>query len=263
MTDTTSNGGALGLFSLEGQVALVTGAGRGLGFEIARGLAAAGALVLVNGRDEANLAAAVARIAVERGRAQALAFNVADDDAARQAIDRIVAEHGKLDILINNVGVRDRRGILDFDMASVRTLIDVDLNATFNMCRLAARAMAARGAGRIVNITSVTALLGAKGDAAYAAAKGGICSLTRAMAAELGGHGINVNAIAPGPFATEINEKAAASDAGTAWLKGRSALGRWGQPGEIAGAAIFLSAAASSFVTGQILVVDGGLASSF
>lgn len=252
-------------FSLEGRVALVTGAGRGLGLEIARGLAAAGARVWLNGRDARRLEEAATRLAqaatASLHPATPLAFDIADPSAVESALRRIVARDGRLDILVNNVGQRDRRPLEDFSLADVRALLEVNLVAPFELARRAAAAMGA--GGRIVNITSIAGPLARAGDAAYTAAKGGLDALTRALAAELGPRGITVNAVAPGFFATEANAELSADPRTIEWLRQRTSLGRGGEPHEIAGAVVFLASEAASYVTGHTLAVDGGYLAHF
>ncbi|WP_294103318.1 SDR family oxidoreductase [Sphingomonas sp.] len=236
----------------------MTGAGRGLGFEIAKALAAAGARVVLNGRDAARLATAAARI---EGEVAIAAFDVASPDA-EENVAAIAAQHG-LDILVNNVGQRGRQPLDEFDLDGVRALTDANLVAPLMMARASARAMAGTGRGRIINITSIAGPIANSGSAVYTMTKGGLAALTRALAADFGPDGITVNSIAPGFFATETNAEVAADPLIGDWLARRTSLGRWGRPEEVAGAAVFLASDAASYITGQTITVDGGFLAHF
>jgi len=247
------------MFDLTGKVALVTGAGRGLGRAIAAALAGQGALVLLNGRTLAPLEVVTAEIRAAGGQAERAVADICDP-AGRAAL---FAGIGRLDILVNNAGARARKTIEDFAPGDFEQVAGTNLIAPFEMSRLAAPMMTAQGAGRIVNIASIAGPIARGGDAAYTATKAGVIGLTRALAAELGPHGITVNAIAPGFFATEANVEMAEDPSIAAWLRTRPSLGRWGRPDEIGGAAVFLASDEASFVTGHLLVVDGGHVSHF
>ncbi|MGE0387249.1 MAG: SDR family oxidoreductase [Gammaproteobacteria bacterium] len=246
------------LFSLAGRTALVTGAARGLGREIARAFAAAGARTLINGRSAGPLRDAAADLHRQGLEAIPLPFDIADPTATARAFERIQAGFGGLDILVNNVGNRMRRPLREIAPEDFAALMQVNLTAAYALARHAAALMLPRGRGRILMISSIAATHAAPADSAYAASKGGMDALTRALACELGPHGITCNAIAPGPFATETNAAAVQSSRASAII-GRMPLRRWGEPREIAGPALFLASDAASFVNGQVLAVDGGL----
>ncbi|WP_448204705.1 SDR family oxidoreductase [Azospirillum sp. sgz302134] len=250
---------SLSAFSLEGKVALVTGSGRGLGLEIARALSGAGAHVLLNGRDTARLDEQAERIVAAGGRASILAFDVADRAAVRDAFARIGREYGRLDVLVQNVGQRNRKPLADFSDDEISSLLDVDLASGLVLAREAARLMLPRGTGRLIAVTSIAGGHVAKAnDAVYSAAKAGLTGMVRALAVEYGPHGLTSNAIAPGFFATETNAGIVGDPTLSAYFEGRTPLRRWGRPEEIAGAAVFLASDAASYVNGHVLVVDGG-----
>jgi gluconate 5-dehydrogenase len=248
------------MFDLSGRSALVTGSVRGLGRQMARGLAAAGARVILNGRDHATLEVAARELRDEGLAVTGAAFDVSDLDAAGAAIGRL----GPIDVLVNNVGHRDRRGVAELGPADLARMLDTHVVAAYALSRMIAAGLTARGmGGRVINVSSVIGQLGRSGDSAYPIAKAAVDGMTRALAAEFGPAGITVNSVAPGTFATEINQALAADPDWAAWLQRRTALGRWGNPAEIAGVVVFLAGDAASFITGQTLAVDGGLTTTF
>jgi len=246
-------------FSLAGRVALVTGSARGLGWCIASAMAGCGAHVLINGRNPDAAEAAATELRARGLAASALAFDVADDAAVEQAFATLDRTHGRLDILVNNVGARNRKTLAQISPAEVRALIETDLVAGILLARQAATRMRVHGYGRLIAITSVVGALARHGDAVYPAAKQGLTGIMRALAMEHGAHGITSNAIAPGTFATETNAAMVADPEVGPRVAARNPTGRWGQPEEIAGAAVFLASPAASYVNGHVLTVDGGL----
>ena len=246
-------------FRLDGRVALVTGAGRGLGLEVAKALASAGASVIVNGRDAGRLEEAAQAIRAATGRQAGIApFDVADVAAGQEALAGIVREHGRLDILINNVGVRDRRPLRDFSTEEASALVATNLVAPTMLAREAAEIMAEQGHGRLIFVTSIAGQVALPRDPIYTAAKAGLAGLMRALAVEYGRTGVTSNAISPGMFATQTNERLVADADFSAFVDVRVPLGRWGRPHEIGPAAVFLASDEASFVNGHELVVDGG-----
>jgi gluconate 5-dehydrogenase len=254
MTDT--------LFSLRDRRALVTGSSQGIGFALAQGLAASGASVVLNGRDSGKLAQAASLLKEQGAQVDTLVFDVTDHDAVRTAVDGYEADHGAIDILINNAGMQHRTPLEDFPADRFEALLQTNIASVFHVGQACARHMIARGSGKMINIASVQTALARPGIAPYTATKGAVANLTKGMATDWAKHGLQVNAIAPGYFDTPLNAALVSDSEFSAWLENRTPAGRWGQVEELVGAAVFLSSKASSFVNGHILYVDGGITAS-
>lgn len=251
----------LNAFSLEGQVALVTGAARGIGFSFAKAMAGAGAHVVINDLNPDAAEAACSQISADGGKASVAAFDVTDFHKLDEQIDGIVADLGRLDILVNNAGILIRAPIEEHDLPDFKRVIDINLNAVYAVSRAAARPMKEQGRGRIINVGSVMSISSRPGVISYVAAKHGVLGLTRGLAAELGPHDITVNAIGPGYILTDMNRHVLGTEFETI-IRNRTPMARWAEADELTGTAIFLASQAASFVTGQLIMVDGGLTSN-
>lgn len=254
----------LELFSLKQKVAVITGASRGLGRTMAKGLAAAGAQVVLVARDEAKLNETRDDIIAEGGQASVLALDLADEEAIRTGIRRIGGELGRIDICVNNAGVINWQPVLESDVEDFERIMDTNVKATFVMSQECAAFMrtGSRG-GRIVNIGSILSTLGRAKLHAYCASKSAIVGLTRSLAAELGRENITANVIAPGYFISDINASLTSRPGYIEAVSGVTPMERWGKAEELVGTLIYLASDASSFVTGQVIHVDGGIQATF
>jgi len=250
-------------FALGGARALVTGGGSGLGFAIARGLAQAGAEVVLNGRSLDRLAAAVEALAAEGIAARVAPFDVTDAAAVAAGVTDIERTLGPIDILVNNAAMNVRKPLETFTPDEWRALMAANLDGPFLVTRALLPAMKTRRRGKIINVCSLAADLGRPNIVPYAASKGALRMLTRALAVELAPHNIQVNGISPGFFRTEMNAPLVADAEFSAWVARRTPAGRWGEPPEIAGAAVFLASKAADYVTGHLLYVDGGFSAAY
>jgi gluconate 5-dehydrogenase len=246
-------------FSLEGKVALITGAARDIGFEIAQAMAGSGAHVILNGRDPIALAAAAERLQQQGWAASLLPFDIRDSTALKQAFADIALRHGRLDILVSNAGLRERKLLQDFSDDDLQRMFDTNLIAPYRLAREAAKLMLPQRSGRLIFVTSIAGQIARSGDAVYTGAKQGVTGMMRALANEYGPQGITSNAIAPGGVATESNAAMIADKAAQEHFAKRTPLGRWAEAEEIAGAAVFLASPAASYVNGHVLTVDGGM----
>lgn len=253
-----------GLFGLSGRRALITGSSQGIGFALARGLAQAGAALVLNGRDEARLeqACKTLREEVPQADIRALPFDATDGASVRAAVDAFEAEVGPIDILVNNAGMQHRTPLEDFPPDAFERLLQTNIASVFHAGQAVARHMIKRGRGKIINIASVQTALARPGIAPYTATKGAVGNLTKGMATDWAKYGLQCNAIAPGYFDTPLNAALVADADFSAWLEKRTPAGRWGKVEELVGACIFLSSDASSFVNGHTLFVDGAVSVS-
>ncbi len=247
------------LFDLTGKTALVTGSARGLGRAIAEGLAQAGARVVINGTTDAGVEKTVAELKAEGIDAIGRAFDVTDEAAVVAAFEAFDAQGVGIDILVNNAGIQLRKPLVDLSLAEWQKVIDTNLTSAFLVSREAGKRMIPRKHGKVVNIGSLMSTAARATVGPYTAAKGGIKMLTQTMVAEWAQHGIQANAIGPGYMLTDMNQALVANETFNAWVIGRVPQKRWGNPDELVGAAVFLSSAASDYVNGQIIYVDGGM----
>ena len=251
-----------GLFNLNGKRALITGSSQGIGFALAKGLAAEGVEIVLNGRNAEKLASAAKTLETDGVKIHQLAFDATDHTAVREAIDGFESASGAIDILVNNAGMQHRTALQDFPAEAFEQLLQTNIASVFHVGQAVARHMIRRERGKIINIASVQSALARPGIAPYTATKGAVTNLTKGMATDWAKHGLQCNAIAPGYFDTPLNAALVADPEFSAWLTNRTPAGRWGQVEELVGACIFLASEASSFVNGHTLYVDGGITAS-
>ncbi|HEV3044536.1 MAG TPA: SDR family oxidoreductase [Roseiarcus sp.] len=252
----------LSLFDLSGRLALVTGSSDGIGLALAGGLGKAGARVVLNGREEAKLAAARDRLASQGVKVDAARFDVADRPAVLAAVERIEREIGAIDILVNNAGIQRRAPFEAFPEETWREVMAINIDGVFHVTQAVGKRMVERKRGRIINICSVTSELGRATIVPYATTKGALRQMTRGLSAEWAKHNMQINAIAPGYIRTPLNQALMDDEKFSAWVSARTPAGRWAEPDELIGAAIFLASEAASYVNGHVLYVDGGLSTS-
>jgi gluconate 5-dehydrogenase len=252
----------LSLFDLSGRVALVTGSSEGIGFALAEGLGAAGARVVLNGRSDDKLRAARKSLSERRLAIETARFDVADRDAVLAAVERIERDIGPIDILVNNAGIQRRNPFETFPEETWREIMSINVDGVFHVTQAVGRKMIARKRGRIINICSVASELGRQTIVPYAATKGALRQLTRGLSAEWAKHNVQINAIAPGYIRTPLNQALMDDEKFSAWVTSRTPAGRWAEPEELIGAAVFLASDAASYVNGHVLYVDGGLSTS-
>ncbi len=249
----------MSLFDLTGRTALVTGSSRGLGRAMLEGLAEAGATVIVNGVNKERVSTTAAELRAKGHKVHEAAFDVTDDASVVAAFNQFDAEGIDVDILINNAGIQLRKPMVEMSTEEWNKVIDTNLTSAFVTGREAAKRMIPRGYGKVINIGSLTSEVARATVAPYTAAKGGIKLLTRSMAAEWAAAGIQANAIGPGYMITEMNKALLENEAFDSWVKSRTPSARWGRPEELVGTAVYLASAASDYVNGQIIYVDGGM----
>ena len=247
------------LFDLAGKVALITGSSQGLGFTIARGLGEAGATIILNGRNEEKLEKADSTLSQQGLKVYSCSFDITDGHEISQKIPPLESLVGPIDILVNNAGVQRRGPLETLDERAWREVIDTNLTGIFLITRQVVQGMITRRSGKIINICSMMSELGRPTAGPYAASKGGVKMLTKAMAVEWGKHNIQVNGLGPGYFITEMTRPLAEDPKFDAWIRSRTPAARWGDPSELIGTAVFLASQASNFVNGQIIYVDGGI----
>lgn len=250
------------LFDLTGKTALITGSSGGLGYAMAKGLAEAGARVIVHGRNTEKLEQARQTLAEAQHDVLVASFDVTDEAAIEQALADLDAQGVDIDILVNNAGIQLRKPLVDTPHEEWQKVLDTNLSSTFLMGRHVARRMIARGqGGKVVNIGSLMSSVARPTVGAYTAAKGGVRLITQSMAAEWAEHGIQANAIGPGYMITEMTQPLVDKPEFNDWIINRTPARRWGTPDDLVGTVVYLAAPASNFVNGQIIYVDGGLLS--
>ncbi len=250
------------LFDLTGKIALITGSSQGIGFGIARGLGQAGATIILNGRDKEKLRRSVSMLSEEGLNVFGYPFDVTDSKQIDQKISTIEREVGPVDILVNNAGIQRRGPLETFEESAWREVIETNLTAVFLMTKRVVKGMIDRRSGKIINICSLMSEISRPTIAPYTASKGGVKMLTKAMAVGWAKYNIQVNGIGPGFIVTEMNKPLLEDPKFDAMVKSRTPAGRWGEPSDLAGAAVFLASRASDYVTGQIIYVEGGLLSA-
>ncbi|KPJ76056.1 MAG: gluconate 5-dehydrogenase [Deltaproteobacteria bacterium SG8_13] len=250
------------LFDLKGKTALITGSSRGLGHQIARGLGHAGATLILNGRNKETLLSATRALREEGLTVSSLQMDVLDEDQIEAQVPELEKNQGPIDILVNNAGIQRRGKLEHFDRATWQSVLDTNLTSAFLVSRQVVKGMISRNAGKIINICSLMSEVGRQTTGPYTASKGGLKMLTKAMAAEWGAYNIQANGIGPGYFLTEMTQTLAEDPDFDGWVKNRTPARRWGLPAELIGTAIYLASAASDFVNGQIIYVDGGILAS-